>query len=416
MARSDIAGEIEVMTSNGAAKAPQPLLFTPITLRGVTARNRIVVSPMCQYVSVDGGPTDWQFVHFGRYAMGGAGIVFGEESAVEARGRKTYHCAGIWNDHQARAYRRVTDFIKQMGAVPAIQLGHCGRNAGSHGAMEEWRALDERDARVGMPPWRGLAPSPLPARRGFPVPIEMDLDDIRTVLAAFRDATHRARDAGYDIVEIHGAHGYLIHQFLSPVSNRRTDAYGGSRENRMRFALEVAETVRAAWPQDKPLFFRVSAVDGKGGQWGLDDTVELARGLRERAVDVVDCSSGGISGDSGMALVPRVPGYQVPYASRVRREAGVMSMAVGLITDPHQAEAVLREGHADLVAMARELMIHADWPLLAAKALEAGHYDLMAPSIAHRLRRRDEQAVAYPPGSAVEIPMAADRSEPYRWK
>ncbi len=402
------------MTSNGAADA-HPLLFTPITLRGVTARNRIVVSPMCQYVSVDGGPTDWQFVHFGRYAMGGAGIVFGEESAVEARGRKTYHCAGIWNDHQARAYRRITDFIKQMGAVPAIQLGHCGRNAGSHGAMEDWRALDERDARVGMPPWRGLAPSPLPARRGFPVPIEMDLDDIRTVLHAFRDATHRATDAGYDIAEIHGAHGYLIHQFLSPVSNHRTDMYGGSRENRMRLALEVAETVRAAWPQDKPLFFRVSAVDGKGGLWGLDDTVALASELRLREVDVVDCSSGGISGNSDMALVPRVPGYQVPYASRVRREAGVMSMAVGLITDPQQAEAVLRDGHADLVAMARELMIHADWPLLAAKALQGGQYDLMAPSIAHRLRRRDEQAVAYPPGSAVEIPVAADRSESYRW-
>jgi 2,4-dienoyl-CoA reductase-like NADH-dependent reductase (Old Yellow Enzyme family) len=404
------------MTSNGAAMAPKPLLFTPITLRGVTARNRIVVSPMCQYVSVDGGPTDWQFVHFGRYAMGGAGIVFGEETAVEARGRKTYHCAGIWNDHQTRAYRRVTDFIKQMGAVPAIQLGHCGRNAGSHGAMEEWRVLDERDAQNGMPPWRGLAPSPLPARRGFSVPIEMDHDDIRAVLAAFRDATHRATDAGYDIAEIHGAHGYLIHQFLSPVSNRRTDAYGGTRENRMRFALEVAETVRATWPRDKPLFFRVSAVDGKGGQWGLDDTVELARGLREREVDVVDCSSGGISGDSDMALVPRVPGYQVPYASRVRREAGVMSMAVGLITEPHQAEAVLRDGHADLVAMARELMIHADWPLLAAKALDGGQYDLMAPSIAHRLRRRDEQAVAYQAGSAVEIPVAADRSEPYRWR
>jgi 2,4-dienoyl-CoA reductase-like NADH-dependent reductase (Old Yellow Enzyme family) len=404
------------MTSNGAATARPPLLFTPITLRGVTARNRIVVSPMCQYVSVDGGPTDWQFVHFGRYAMGGAGIVFGEETGVEARGRKTYHCAGIWNDHQARAYRRITDFIKQMGAVPAIQLGHCGRNAGSHGAMEDWRALDERDARAGMPPWRGLAPSPLPARRGFPVPIEMDQDDIRTVLAAFRDATHRATDAGYDIVEIHGAHGYLIHQFLSPISNKRTDAYGGSRENRMRFALEVAETVRAALPQDKPLFFRVSAVDGKGGLWGLDDTVALARELRLREVDVVDCSSGGISGSSDMVLVPRVPGYQVPYASRVRREAGVMSMAVGLITDPHQAEAVLQEGHADLVAMARELMIHADWPLQAAKALEAGHYDLMAPSISHRLRRRDEQAVAYPPGSAVDIPLAADRVESYRWQ
>jgi 2,4-dienoyl-CoA reductase-like NADH-dependent reductase (Old Yellow Enzyme family) len=404
------------MTSQSAVDAQPSLLFTPITLRGVTARNRIVVSPMCQYVSVDGGPTDWQFVHFGRYAMGGAGIVFGEETAVEARGRKTYHCAGLWNDHQAKAYRRVTDFIKQMGAVPAIQLGHCGRNAGSHGAMEDWRALDERDARAGMPPWRGLAPSPLPARRGFPVPIEMDQDDIRTVLAAFRDAAHRATDAGYDICEIHGAHGYLIHQFLSPMSNRRTDSYSGSREARMRFALEVAETVRAAWPRDKPLFFRVSAVDGKGGLWGLDDTVALAHELRQRDVDVVDCSSGGIGGDSEMAQVPRVPGYQVRYASRVRREVGVMTMAVGLITDPHQAEAVLVDGHADLVAMARELMIHADWPLRAAKTLNAGEYDLMAPSIAHRLRRRDEQAVAYPPGCAVEIPIMADRREPYRWQ
>ena len=400
-----------------AAMTTSPsLLFTPITLRGVTARNRVVVSPMCQYQSVDGAPTDWQLVHFGRYAMGGAGIVFGEETAVEARGRKTYHCAGIWNAHQVKAYRRITDFIREMGAVPAIQLGHCGRNAGSHDAMQEWRALDESDARAGMPAWRGLAPSPIPARRGFPVPIEMNQDDIRTVLAAFRDATLRAVDAGYEICEIHGAHGYLIHQFLSPVSNRRTDAYGGARENRMRLALEVAETVRTAWPQDRPLFFRVSAVDGKGGLWGIDDTVALARELAQRNIDVVDCSSGGINGESAMPLVPRVPGYQVPYASRVRREAGVKSMAVGLITEPHQAEAVLRDGHADLVAMARELMVHADWPLHAARVLTDAPFDLMAAPIAHRLRRRDEQAVAYPHGSNVEIPLAADRSEPYRWQ
>jgi 2,4-dienoyl-CoA reductase-like NADH-dependent reductase (Old Yellow Enzyme family) len=394
----------------------QSLLFTPITLRGVTARNRIVVSPMCQYKSVDGTPTDWQLVHFGRYAMGGAGIVFGEESAVEARGRKTYHCAGIWNAHQVKAYRRITDFIKEMGAVPAIQLGHCGRNAGSHGAMEEWRPLDERDARAGMPPWRGLAPSPIPARRGFPVPIEMDHDDLKTVLTAFRDATCRAVDAGYDIIEIHGAHGYLIHQFLSPVSNHRKDAYGGDRAGRMRLALEVAETVRAALPTDKPLFFRVSAVDGKGGLWGIDDTVALARELAQRDIDVVDCSSGGISGDSAMPLVPRVPGYQVPYASRVRREAGVRSMAVGLITEPHHAEAILRDGDADLVAMARELMVHADWPLRAAKALTDDPFGLMNPSIAHRLRRRDEQAEAHPPGSPVEIPLMPNRTEPYRWQ
>jgi 2,4-dienoyl-CoA reductase-like NADH-dependent reductase (Old Yellow Enzyme family) len=413
MPPNDAASASEATSARPPASS---LLFTPITLRGVTARNRIVVSPMCQYASIDGAPTDWQLVHFGRYAMGGAGIVFGEETAVEARGRKTYHCAGIWNTHQAKAYRRVTDFIKEMGAVPAIQLGHCGRNAGSHGAMQEWRALDESDARAGMPPWRGLAPSPIPARRGFPVPIEMDHDDIRTVLVAFRDATRRAVDAGYEICEIHGAHGYLIHQFLSPISNHRADGYGGARDARMRLALEVAETVREAWPDDKPLFFRVSSVDGKGGLWGIDDTVELARELGQRGVDLVDCSSGGISGDSAMPLVPRVPGYQVPYASRVRREAGVKSMAVGLITEPEQAEAVLRDGHADLVAMARELMVHADWPLRAAKALTDDPFDLMAPSIAHRLRRRDEQAVAYPPGAAVEIPLTAERTEPYRWE
>jgi 2,4-dienoyl-CoA reductase-like NADH-dependent reductase (Old Yellow Enzyme family) len=184
----------------------------------------------------------------------------------------------------------------------------------------------------------------------------------------------------------------------------------------MRFALEVAETVRAAWPQDRPLFFRVSAVDGKGGMWGLDDTVALARELKARDIDLVDCSSGGISGDSDMALVPRVPGYQVPYASRVRREAGIKTIAVGLITEPRHAESILQDGDADLIAIARELMVHADWPLRAAKELNAGHYDLMAPSIAHRLRRRDEQSVAYPPGSAVEIPVAADRTEPYRWQ
>jgi len=226
MPSSDAASASNAVIDRGA---PSSLLFTPITLRGVTARNRIVVSPMCQYASVEGAPTDWQLVHFGRYAMGGAGIVFGEETAVEARGRKTYHCAGIWNAHQVKAYRRVTDFIREMGAVPAIQIGHCGRNAGSHGAMQEWRPLDERDARSGQPPWRGLAPSPIPARRGFPVPIEMDHDDIRTVLQAFRDATHRAVDAGYDICEIHGAHGYLIHQFLSPVSIAPTVTAAGAQ-------------------------------------------------------------------------------------------------------------------------------------------------------------------------------------------
>ncbi|MEC8775776.1 MAG: NADH:flavin oxidoreductase/NADH oxidase, partial [Pseudomonadota bacterium] len=299
----------------------QPLLFTPITIRGVTSKNRIVVSPMCQYNSDDGGPGDWQMMHIGRLAVGGAGIIFGEETGVEARGRKTYKCAGIWDDKHIPMYRKLTDFIKEQDAVPAIQLGHAGRKASCHTATEDWRPLEDKDAADGMPPWQGLAPSALDQLPRRFIPKAMDQDDIRTVLDAWREATRRSMDAGYDILEIHGAHGYLIHQFLSPVSNHRNDAYGGDRAGRMRFALEVAEVVRDAWPQDKPLFFRVSAVDGEGGIWSLEDTVALSKELKDRDIDLVDCSSGGISGDSEMPMVPRIEQFQAGFADRVRREA-----------------------------------------------------------------------------------------------
>ncbi|MDH5342843.1 MAG: NADH:flavin oxidoreductase/NADH oxidase, partial [Betaproteobacteria bacterium] len=233
-----------------------PLLFTPIKLRSVVARNRIMSSPMCQYLSDDGGPGEWQLVNFGRFAMGGCGIVFGEESAVEARGRKTHHCAGIYRDSHVPAYRRINEFIKSLGAVPAIQLGHCGRRASQHGPLKDRATLTEAEQ-----PWQGIAPSPLPPTPDGAIPREMDLSDIRATLAAWREATQRSVDAGYEICEIHGAHGYLIHQFLSPMSNRRTDAYGGSLENRMRYALKVVDAVRAVWPQELPLFFRTSAVE-----------------------------------------------------------------------------------------------------------------------------------------------------------
>ena len=254
----------------------KPLLFTPITMRGVTARNRVVVSPMCQYHSDDGGPTDWQFIHLGRLATGGAGIVFGEETAVEARGRKTYLCAGIYKDSHVPAFRRINDFIREQGAVPAIQLGHSGRKASCHAATKDWAPLSDKDAADGLPPWQGLAPSALDQLPRRFLPKAMDADDIKAVLNAYRDCCQRSIDAGYDIVEIHGAHGYLIHQFLSPVSNHRDDSYGGDREGRMRFALEVAEIVRDAWPKDKPVFYRVSAVHGEGGLWDLEDTVALS--------------------------------------------------------------------------------------------------------------------------------------------
>ncbi len=393
-----------------------PLLFAPIALRSVVARNRIVCSPMCQYVSQDGGPTDWQLVNFGRFAMSGTGIVFGEETAVEARGRKTHHCAGIYKDSHIPAYRRINEFIKSLGSVPAIQLGHCGRRASAHGPLKDRTPLGEKDAHQGLTPWQGLAPSALPESPGRPVPRAMDLSDIRENLAAWREATQRALDAGYEICEIHGAHGYLIHQFLSPLSNRRTDGYGGSLEGRMRFALEVVDAVRRVWPANLPLFFRTSAVEGAGGEWGIDDTLALARELKAHGVDVVDCSSGGITGDGPMPAIPRVPGFQAGYAREVRREIGIPTMAVGLISEPAHAEAILRDGHADLIALARELMDNPNWPLQAARALGYGDsYDLVHAREAQRLRLRERHRIEYLPGSEIRIPFGPGEQLPYSW-
>lgn len=368
-----------------------PLLFTPIQLRGVTSRNRIVVSPMCQYSSVDGGPNDWQMVHLGKFAMGGASIVFGEETAIEARGRKTYECAGLYTQAHVSAYRRITDFIKSLDAVPAIQLGHSGRKAACAGATEDWRPLTAADAAKGEPPWQGLSASAIPLGERIP-PKAMDRDDIRAHLQAWTDATLRAVDAGYDILEIHGAHGYLIHQFLSPVSNQRDDAYGGDREGRMRLALEIAETARAAWPADKPLFFRISCVDGKGGDWDMEDSIALAKALKSRDIDFIDCSSGGITGSSAMPEIARVPGYQVGFAERIRHEVGINTIAVGLITQGQQAEVILQSGQADLVALARELLYNPSWPLHAARTLGLpDSFERLLPhEYAFRLRRREQ--------------------------
>jgi 2,4-dienoyl-CoA reductase-like NADH-dependent reductase (Old Yellow Enzyme family) len=393
-----------------------PLLFTPIKLRAVTARNRIVCSPMCQYMSEDGAPGEWQLVNFGRFAMGGSGIVFGEETAVEARGRKTYHCAGIYHDSHIAAYRRINDFIRSLGSVPAIQLGHCGRRASAHGPLQNRAPLTEADARQGLQPWQGLAPSALPASPGGSIPRAMDLDDIRANLADWREATRRSVDAGYDICEIHGAHGYLIHQFLSPVSNKRTDAYGGSLENRMRFALEVVDAVREVWPQDRPLFFRTSAVEGPGGEWGIDETLALARELKAHGVDVVDCSSGGISGDGVLPAIPRVPGFQAGYSREIKQEIGIATVAVGMITAASHAEAILREGHADFIALARTLMDNPNWPLHAAR--ELGYTDpleLVHAREAQRLRLLEQHRKDYPHGSEVEIPFGPSEQIPYSW-
>ncbi len=394
-----------------------PLLFTPIKLRSVVARNRIVCSPMCQYVSDDGAPGEWQLVNFGRFAMGGCGIVFGEETAVVAEGRKTHHCAGMYKDSHVADYRRINDFIRALGAVPAIQLGHCGRRASAHGPLQDRRALTEEDARMGMKPWQPIAPSAITDRPGGETPRAMDHDDIRKSIESWRVAAQRSLDAGYDILEIHGAHGYLIHQFLSPLSNKRTDGYGGTLEGRMRFALEITDAVRRVWPADKPLFFRTSVVDGTGGAWGLDDTLALARELKARGVDVVDCSSGGISGDGPMPPLPRVPGYQAGYAREIRQDVGIATCAVGMITEASHAEALLRDGHADLIALARELMDHPNWPVHAARDLGmAEPLDLVHAREAQRLRLREQHRKDYPHGMEVKIPFGPREAVPYSWE
>jgi 2,4-dienoyl-CoA reductase-like NADH-dependent reductase (Old Yellow Enzyme family) len=382
-----------------------PLLFSPLLIRGVLLKNRIMASPMCQYLSVDGHPQDWHHAHLGRLAIGGAGLVFHEEAAVEARGRKTYDCAGIWSDDHISSYRRLTALVRQCGAVPAIQLGHAGAKASSHGAMHDWAALRPQDAQDGLAPWDAVSPSGIATGCNRPAPVELSIADIAGIVEAWAAAARRADAAGFDVVEIHGAHGYLIHQFLSPLTNRRSDRYGGARANRMRLALEIAEAVRAVWPEEKPLFFRVSALDGKGGLWDLDDTVALAAELGRLGIDAIDCSSGGLSGPSSMPLVPRVPGYHLPYARAVREGAGVATIAVGLITRPQQAEAALRDGDADIIAMARTLMEEGDWPVKAAHALNvADPYGLMPESYAFRLRRRDEIAALPVNAPGAEIP------------
>ena len=369
----------------------QPLLFTPIKLAGLTARNRIVVSPMCQYSSEEGGPSDWHLVHLGKFALGGAAIVFCEETAVEMRARKTYGCAGIYSDKHLPMYRRITEFANKNNTIAAMQIGHSGRKASCGAPWTNFKPLTEDDAKMGHAPWRGVSPSALPHRDDAQVPHALSVADIKEVIASWREAALRTLDAGFEIIEIHGAHGYLIHQFLSPLANKRTDAYGGDLQGRMRFALELTEAVRAVWPKDKPLWFRVSAVDGENGAWHMDDTVTLARELKARGVDVIACSSGGINGPLNMAIVPRVPGYQVPYAERVRRDAGVATCAVGLITEPEHAEAILQRGQADLIAMAREFMYNPNWPVHAARKLGVTDYlDLLPTEYAWWLKRREK--------------------------
>jgi 2,4-dienoyl-CoA reductase-like NADH-dependent reductase (Old Yellow Enzyme family) len=349
-------------------------------LRGLSIRNRIVISPMCQYSAQDGFADDWHLVHAGKFAQGGAGIVFLEATAVMAEGRITHGDLGLWKDEQIPALARIAAFVRSQGAVPALQLGHAGRKSSMARPWEGNGPLTPELIAAGSEPWPTIAPSAEPIGPGWAVPRAMDDGDLEKVRAAFVETTRRAKAAGFDIVEVHAAHGYLLHSFLSPLSNRREDRYGGDLEGRMRYPLEVAQAVREAWPMDKPVFFRCSSSDNDPAGWSIDDSVVLARRLRELGVDVVDCSSGGIAGPAtAAATAPRGLGFQVPFAERIRQEAGIATMAVGLIIDPLQAEAVVAEGRADLVAIAREALNDPNWPVHAAMALGADETFSMWP-------------------------------------
>ena len=336
-------------------------LFNPLKIGQVTFRNRIFVSPMCQYSSRDGLPTDWHLVHLGSRAVGGAGMVMVEATAVAPEGRISPDDSGIWSDAHAEAFRRITNFISEHGAVPAIQLAHAGRKAGTD---LPWRGGKPLSAEAGG--WTPLAPSAVPFAAGYTTPREMNAADMEGLVAAFVAAAQRALAAGFRCIELHMAHGYLLHEFLSPLANRRGDDYGGSLDNRMRLPLRVAVAVREAWPMDMPLLVRISATDWVAGGWDVEQSVVLCRRLKELDVDIIDCSSGGMVLD---APVPVGPGYQTAFAERIRREAGIATAAVGLITAPAQAEHILHTGQADAVFLAREMLRDPYWPLHAAAAL-----------------------------------------------
>ncbi|WPO75202.1 MULTISPECIES: NADH:flavin oxidoreductase/NADH oxidase [unclassified Streptomyces] len=342
-------------------------LFEPYTLRSLTIPNRVWMPPMCQYSAPPEGPQagvpqDWHFAHYAARAAGGTGLIIVEATAVSPEGRISPYDLGIWNDTQVEAFRRTTAFLKSQGTVPGIQIGHAGRKASTD---RPWKGgtplgLEEHG-------WQSVAPSPVAFDERHPVPAELSVEGIREIVGQFADAARRALDAGFEVAEIHGAHGYLIGEFLSPHSNKRTDAYGGSYENRTRFALEVVDAMRAVWPEDKPLFFRISATDWlEEAGWTADDTVRFAAELKEHGIDLLDVSTGG---NAAGVRIPVGPGYQVPFAARVKAETELPVAAVGLITEVEQAEKIVANGEADAVLLGRELLRDPSWARRAAREL-----------------------------------------------
>ena len=336
-------------------------LFSPLRLRDLEFRNRLFVSPMCQYSASDGLANTWHLVHLGGRAVGGAGLVMAEATAVAPEGRISPNDLGLWSDAHTEALRPIARFIKEQGAVPGIQLAHAGRKAS---VEVPWKGGGALPAAAGG--WQPLAPSALAFAAGSPQPRALDVAELDALVQQFVDAARRAQDAGFEVVEIHMAHGYLLHEFLSPLSNRRTDDYGGELANRARLPRRVAEAVRARWPATLPVFVRISASDWVEGGWDLAQSVMLARWLKEAGIDLIDCSSGGLVPN---ARIPAGPGFQTPFATAIREQVGIATGAVGFITDPVQAEQIVATGLADVVFMARELLRDPYWPLHAARQL-----------------------------------------------
>lgn len=366
---------------------PDIVLFTPLTLRALTLRNRIVLSPMCQYQAVDGHIQEWHLAHHGHFSMAGLGLAFVEATAVARDGRITHGCTGLYDETHVTGLKRIVQLYHQRGAACGIQIGHSGRRGS---AERPWDGAGPITRTSGPEPaWQTVAPSAVPERDGYPVPRALSVAEIEEIVEQFRIAAKRALDAGFDVLEIHGAHGYLLHSFFSPVSNRRTDRYGGSREQRMKLPLDVVRSVREVWPADKPLFYRTSSVDGVDGGLVIEDSVALARALKPHGVDVFDCSSGGMGGPATLSRARIRPGHMVPYAETIRREAGIATMAVGAIIEARQAEAILAAEKADLVAIGREMMADPGWVYRAACTLGlAEPWRVLPPQYAFYIERR----------------------------
>jgi 2,4-dienoyl-CoA reductase-like NADH-dependent reductase (Old Yellow Enzyme family) len=369
----------------------KPLLFTSLRLRELTLKNRVVVAPMHQYSGVKGFANDWHLMNAGRYAAGGAGLVILESTKIERRGCGTVGDLGLWDDAFVPQLARIVELVHECGAAAGIQLGHSGRKARAQRPWEGGRPLTRAAAEAqGVDDWEAwelVAPSALAGEEGAPVPRALTREEIRATAEAWGKAAARAHAAGFDVVEIHGAHGFLIHEFLSPLANQRTDEYGGSEANRMRFALEVCERVRENWPAGMPLFLRLSAEDDAG--WGPQQSVALAKLAKAKGVDVIDCSSGGILGKAPAGAAKPAYGYQVPYAEKIRKECPIVTMAVGLIVHAQQAERILQEGRADLIALAREMLYNPNWTMDAAQKLGCdAEFELVPPPYRYWLSRR----------------------------